>query len=113
MPDASANAPLRHIRERRRQPHAERTFERRSSGDEDVRVIRKFEDMGAEKVRAILSRVGFGIQNNTAKQWLESQGESRSASSLTSVSPATPEMVIRPVVPCPWGSVRHGSRTPH
>ena len=78
MPDASANAPLRHIRERRRQPHAERTFERRSSGGEDVRVIRKFEDMGAEKVRAILSRVGFGNQNNTAKQWLESQGESRS-----------------------------------
>ncbi len=65
-------------KERRQRPHVNRTFEKRFNGGEDVRVIRKFEDMGAKKVRTILSQVGFGNQNDTAKQWLESQGEGRS-----------------------------------
>lgn len=77
MQNAGATTPLGHIRDRRREPHAERTFERRSAGGEDVRVIRKFEGMGAEKVEAILSEGGFGIKSRTAKRWLNGQQGSR------------------------------------
>ncbi len=80
MLDISANLPLRHIRERRRQPHAARTFERRSNGGEDVRLTPKFESMGADKVRALLSQAGLVHQKNAARQWLESQGENQEES---------------------------------
>ncbi len=66
------------IKERRKRPHVKRTFERRSSDDESARAIHKLEEMGAEKVEAMLSRGLFGNQSGAAKQWLGSQGESRS-----------------------------------
>ena len=80
MLDVSANLPLRHIRERRRHPHVERTFERRFNGGRDVRLTPKFEDMGTEKVRAMLSQAGFVHQKNAARQWLESQKEHQEGS---------------------------------
>lgn len=80
MLDVSANLPLRHIRERRRHLHVERTFERRSNGGKDVRLTPKFEAMGAEKVRAMLSQAGLVHQKNAAKQWLESQEENQEES---------------------------------
>ncbi len=52
MPIAGTTTPLGHIRERRRKPHTQRTFERRFGGG----ATHKFEGMGAEKVPPISSQ---------------------------------------------------------
>ncbi len=62
------------IKERRHRPHANRPFERRTNGADDVRMIEYFEELGERKVRAQLSRGGFAGRNAVAQKWLKGQG---------------------------------------